>query len=267
MNSANLGERSSYGKIKSSAPSPFASSFCALIGGGVWWLGYSQHKEIKEISDEVRHITKNKIRAQLVESEHTRQTTLAGAEKAKTWQERERLRQATEKAYTERISRIDELAASFSEIEGTARSSEVFDEMNRILAEQGVDQALAYVATQEPEIMERVKGRAAAASEKNRVDLLPLLKSAKLQADRNHPAEADSLYAGVLALEPDWPDARNAFARFLIHRGEVIGPVEGNAKLKRAAQICQGTLALNLRESRLNLGPQHKIIWARLFPN
>ena len=145
------------------------------------------------------------------------------------------------------ISRIDELAASFAEIEGTARSTSVFDEMTRILAEEGVDQALAYAATQRPGILEKVKARAAAAREKNRADLLPLLKSAQLQADRNQPAEADRLFADILALEPDWPDARNAFAWFLIQRGEVIEPVEGNAKLREAVQICQGTLALNQR--------------------
>src|ERR1700722_4435484 len=220
----------------------------ALICGGVWWFGYSQHKEIKEISEEARHITKDKIRTQLLESvEHTRQTTLADAEKAKGWQERERLRKAAEKTYTESISRIDELAASFSEIEGTTKSSQVFDEMTRILAQEGVDQALAYVATQRPGILEKVKGRAPAASEKNRVDLLPLLKSAELQADRNQPEKAESVFADILALEPDWPDVRNAFAYFLIHRGEVIKPVEGNLKLKRAAELCQGTLALNER--------------------
>jgi tetratricopeptide (TPR) repeat protein len=220
----------------------------ALIGGSVWWFGYSQHSEIKEISEEARHITKDKIRAQLLESvEHTRQAALADAEKAKAWQERERLRKAAEKTYAESISRIDELAASFSEIEGTAKSSQVFDEMTRILAEQGVDQALAYVATQQPSILERVKGRAAAASEKNRVDLLPLLKSAQLLADRNNPAEADSLFGAILALEPDWPEARNAFAGYLTQQGEVIEPAKGNLMLKKAVEICQGTLALSQR--------------------
>src|SRR5580692_1746393 len=195
----------------------------ALICGGVWWFGYSQHKEIKEISEEARHITKDKIRAQLLESvEHTRQAALADAEKDKAWQERERLRKAAEKTYAESISRIDELAASFSEIEGTAKSSQVFDEMTRILAGQGVGQALAYVATQQPGILERVKGRTAAASEKNRVDLLPLLKRAELLADRNQPDNAENIFANILVYEPDWPDARNAFAWFLIHRGEVI---------------------------------------------
>jgi hypothetical protein len=106
------------------------------------------------------------------------------------------------------MSRIDELAASFAEIEGTARSSEVFDEMTRILAQEGVNQALAYAVTQRSSILEKVKARITAADEKNQVDLLPLLKSAQLQADRNRPAEADGLFGDILALEPDWPDAR-----------------------------------------------------------
>jgi hypothetical protein len=117
--------------------------------------------------------------------------------------------------------------------------------MTRILAEQGVDQALAYAATQRTGILEKVKARAAAARDKNRADLRPLLKSAQLQADRNHLAEADSVFADILVLEPEWSDARNAYASFLIQQGEVIEPGQGNLKLKKAAEICQGTLALN----------------------
>ena len=93
-----------------------------------------------------------------------------------------------------------------------------------------------------------MKARAAAAREKNRADLLPLLKSAQLEMERNHPAEAESLFEEILALEPNWIEPRNAFAEFLIHRGEVIEPAQGNAKLREAVQICQGTLAFNPRE-------------------
>jgi tetratricopeptide (TPR) repeat protein len=233
----------------------------ALIGGSVWWFGYSQHREIRRISEQARHITKEKIRAQLLESvEATRQAALADAQNAKSWEERERLRQAAEKAYAGSISRINELAASFAEIEGTVRSSQVFDEMTRILAEEGVNQALAYAATQRPGILEKVKARADDAREKNRSDLLPLVKSAQLEAERNHPAEAEHLFADIVALEPEWVEARNAFASFLIQRGEVIEPAEGNAKLRDAVQICQGTLALNQREK----SPQD---WARTQSN
>ena len=233
----------------------------ALIGGSVWWFGYSQHREIRRISEEARHITKEKIRAQLLESvEGTRQAALADAQKAKNWEERERLRQAAEKVYAGSISRINELAASFAEIQGTVRSSQVFDEMTRILAEEGVNQALAYAATQRLGILEKVKARADDAREKNRFDLLPLVKSAQLEAERNYPAEAEHLFADILALEPDWAEARNAFAWFLNQRGEVIEPAEGNAKLREAVQICQGTLALNQREK----SPQD---WARTQSN
>ena len=140
--------------------------------------------------------------------------------RAEGWEERERLRKAAEQANAARLSRIDELADSFAEIEGTSRSTHVFDEMTRILAEEGVDQAIAYAATQRAGILEKVEARAAATHEKNRADLLPLLKSAQLQADRNQPDEAERLFADILAREPDWPDALDAQFWFLITQGD-----------------------------------------------
>ena len=228
----------------------FALSFVllALIVSSVWWFGYRHHRDIQQISEEARHITKEKIRAQLLESvERTRQAALSEVQRAKGWEERGRLRQAAEKAYVGSISRIDELAASFAEIEGTARSSQVFDELTRILAEEGVEKALAYAAAQRAGILDKVKARAVHAHEKNRSDLLPLLKSAQLEAERNHPAEAERLFAEILALEPDWAEPRNALAWFLIQRGITVEPAKGNVKLKEAAEICRGTLALNQR--------------------
>jgi len=220
----------------------------ALIGGSIWWFGYSQHRDIQQISTD-RRITKSKIRAQLLESvERTRQAALAEAEKAESWKERERLRQAAEKAYQGSVSRIDELSASFAEIEGTDRSTDVFNEMTRILKKEGVDEALAYIARQRPAILEEVKARTDHTREKNRTELLPLLKGAQLETERNHPVEAEQRFREILALEPAWPEARNAFSWFLMQRGEVIEPAEGNAKLREAVQICQGTLALNPRE-------------------
>ena len=166
-------------------------------------------------------VTTEKIRAHLRESaERTHQVALAEAANARGWEERERLRKAAEQAHAGRLSRIDELADSFAEIEGTGRSTQVFDEMTRILAEESVDQALAYVATQRPGILEKVKARAIATREKNRADLLPLLKSAQLQADRNQPAEATRLFAEILAVAPDWPDALDAQFWFLIIQGD-----------------------------------------------
>jgi hypothetical protein len=54
----------------------------AIIGGSVWWFGYNQLREIQGISEEARHITKEKIRAQLLASvERTRQEALANAQR------------------------------------------------------------------------------------------------------------------------------------------------------------------------------------------
>ena len=94
--------------------------------------------------------------------------------------------------------------------------------MARILAEEGVDQALAYAGTQRSGILEKVKARAAAAREKNRADLLPLLKSVQLQADSAQPAEATCLFAEILAVDPDWPDALDAQFWFLITQGDHV---------------------------------------------
>ncbi|MBV8280434.1 MAG: DUF4062 domain-containing protein, partial [Candidatus Eremiobacteraeota bacterium] len=210
----------------------------------------------KEVLDRLT-ITTERIRAHLLESaERTHQVALAEATKASGWEARERLLKAAEKTHSGRLSRINELADSFAEIQGTARPTEVFDEMMRILAEEGVDQALAYVGFQRGGILEKVKARAIATRERNRADLLPLLKSAQLEAERNHPAEAEHLFREILALEPDWSELRNALVLFLIERGEVIEPAQGNAKLREAVQICEGTLALNPREK----SPQD---WAR----
>ena len=60
--------------------------------------------------------------------------------------------------------------------------------------------------------------------------------------------EAEDKYRKVVGDAGLWPEPRNAFAWFLIQRGQVIEPAQGNAKLQEAVQICQGTLALNPRE-------------------
>ena len=220
-----------------------------VIGGGAWWFGYRLHREIQAISEEARHITKEKVRAQLLESvERTRQVALAVAQKSKGWEERERLRQAAEKAYAGSVSRIDELAASFTEIEGTARSSQVFDEMTRILAEQGVDQALAYAAAQQPwhpresEGARRRRAREPTGAISSRCSRAP-----NSRPTATSPPRPNSLFTDILALEPDWPDARNAFAWFLIQQGIRIEPAKGNLGAEKAVEICQGTIALNQR--------------------
>ena len=182
---------------------------------------------------EAQKITKEKIRIHLLESaERTHQAELAKAEREQGWQRRQQLRDAAETEHAVRLSRIDELAASFAEIEGTAKSTDVFNEMSRILAEEGVDPALAYVGSLRQDILGAVMAHNVMARERNRAELRPLLRSAQLQAGRAAHAEAATLYRDILAVEPDWPEALHQHFWFLVERGDL-------------AILCQGYLAVH----------------------
>lgn len=200
----------------------------AVSGGGLWWLGHGQANIRKNLADlkAAQQITREKVRAKLMESaERTHQESLQEADKAATWQERKKRRDATEAEHTARLSRIDAVAQEFADIEGSKRATAVFDELKRILqSEKGsVDQALAYMQTQQPEILSRVRARAEAAHQKNRDELKPVLLSARLRADKgkeSDASEAGAAFDNVLALEPDWPEALEARFWFRIGRAD-----------------------------------------------
>ena len=170
---------------------------------------------------ETARLTTEKIRAHLRETvEETHRRELADAEKATDWKQRQRLRDAVEAAHAMRLAKIDDLAASFAEIEGRGLATSVFQEMTRILTEQGVDEAIAYVASQRTAILQTVRARVAAARERNRADLQPLLRAAALHESKGQPTQARALYADILSAEPDWPDALHDFIRFLVNQGD-----------------------------------------------
>lgn len=176
---------------------------------------------LAEIAKTVR-LTTEKIRVHLLQTaEDTHRREQAEADKETDWKRRQQLREAADNAHTVRLSRIDELAASFAEIEGRGKATSVFQEMTRILTEQGVDQAIAYVATQRSSIFQSIRARAAAARERNRGELQPLLRTAALHQAKGQPAKARALYDDILAVEPDWPEVLLATFWFLIDQGDL----------------------------------------------
>jgi tetratricopeptide (TPR) repeat protein len=166
-------------------------------------------------------ITTAKIRAHLHETvNETYRRELAQAEQTADWQQRQHLRDAANAAHQSRLGRIDELAASFAEMEGRGQINSVFKELSRILADQGVDEAIAFVASQRSRILQTVHARAAAAQASNRADLQPLLQAAGLHESKGQAAEARALYADILSAEPDWPLALYGYIRFLVNQGD-----------------------------------------------
>ncbi|WHZ14118.1 MAG: hypothetical protein OJF52_000953 [Nitrospira sp.] len=168
-------------------------------------------------------VNTEKIRAHLLQTtEETHRRELAEVEAATDWKKRQELREAADDAHRLRLSRIEELATSFAEIEGRGTSTKVFREMTRILKEQGVDETIAYVGAQRSSILQTVRTRATVAREHNRADLQPLLRTAALhQQAKGQATEARNLYTDIFAIEPDWPEALHAFFWFLTDQGDL----------------------------------------------
>ena len=177
--------------------------------------------QLDEIAEAAR-LTTEKIRAHLLQTAgETHRRELAEADAPKEWKERQRLREAADSAHEARLSRIEELAATFAEIEGRGTATSVFKEMTRILTEQGVDEAIAYVAAQRPSILKTVRARAAATRERNRADLQPLLQAAGLHEAKGQAPAARTLYTDILGADPDWPEALHAAFWFHANQGEI----------------------------------------------
>jgi tetratricopeptide (TPR) repeat protein len=164
-------------------------------------------------------VTAAKIQVHLLEaSERARDKALAAAKKEPRFDKRERLKELAESAHAARLSRIDDLAASFAEIEGRSDVTDEFRELLRILQdekENPVDKALAYAEKRRSARLDRVRARKLAEQERNRAELQIDLKAASLEATRGDDAAARQLFAELIELEPNWPEALETFAVFL----------------------------------------------------
>ncbi len=191
-----------------------------VLGGGGWFA----YERLIERTDAIATVTTKRIRTHLLAAvDDAYRRDLAQAEQAADWQERERQREAAEAQRAAQLARVDDLAAYFAEIERQGETTSVFKELTRILQEPGggVTEALAYMETKRPSILERVRARQAAARERNRAELEPLLTSARLYATQGQADAARGLYGEVLELEPNWPSALHNSLWFLIEQGDL----------------------------------------------
>ena len=163
-------------------------------------------------------VTRERIRAHLQEaSQRALDKDLAHAQAQATWQERERLQEAARAAHQQRLSRLDDFAAEFSRLEGSAEATGAFDELTRIVTDQGVDQALAWLESRRGGILQDYQQE----KERARSRLQPLLSGAKLAEAGGDTARAHSLYRDVLAADPAWAQARHDHLVFLVN---TLGP-------------------------------------------
>jgi tetratricopeptide (TPR) repeat protein len=120
------------------------------------------------------------------------------------------------KADAVRKGRIDDLVDTFMALDAKRDGSPVLREMTRILSEEGVDAALAYIDGQRGSVLDRIKARAEAVQAQNRAELQPLLQAAGLHAAKGQNDAARMGYRDVLSMEPQWPEALEVFGWFLV---------------------------------------------------
>ncbi len=220
------------------------------LGGGGWWA----YQSLSVKTEAIAVVTPERIRAQLLAAvQDTYRRQLAEAEGLADWKGRERAREAAQAQRAAQSGRVDELTASFEELAAGSKAGSVFAELTRILQEQGVGEALAYMETQRPGILSRVRARRAAAQAKDRAELEPLLTSAGLYAAEGSADAARGIYGEVLGLAPDWPQALDAHRRFLIDQGG-LASIRGNL----AAAGRDYRLALERAERLVELEPENR---------
>lgn len=141
------------------------------------------------------------------------------------FRKRETLRQADEAAHRHRLSRVEEHVATFAELAAAAGNSPVLDELLRVLDEQGIDQAIAYLDTRRAEILRKVSNK----MEEARAQLQPLLTAAQAALAAGKNDEAESLFRDLLHPDhPRWPQARLEFLQLLGSRYQQADKAEAN---------------------------------------
>jgi tetratricopeptide (TPR) repeat protein len=184
-----------------------------VISGIVTIVGYIEQKRRDG------PITIPKLQAQLldsIEATYRRQKEAAEAIVG-DWQERERQLEAALKQRDAQLQRMHALAEEFQRIASGADADTIASKLTRILQEQGPSQALDYIETQREDIVARFLADRAA----NLAKLEPLLASAGLYASEGEAEQARGLYAQIVELAPDWPEALDAHWGFLIDQGDL----------------------------------------------
>ena len=219
------------------------------LGGGGYWA----YTHLCSHVDEVGKIDAARIQAHLQHTvEQTYRRELAESERIQDWKERQQRREAVELAQAARLGTISQLGILIAEIEGRGQATSVFQEMTRILNDQGVDEALAYVESQKSDILKEARARQQAVREKNRQELQPLLTAAGLHQTKGEVAQARSLYAQILEIEPNWPAALHEAMWFAIAQGD---QARVHGTLQEVGTLCQQ--AHDLAQRLLKIAPEN----------
>jgi hypothetical protein len=220
----------------------------AAISTGVWWwVAHGPQATAEKVAGQFRY-DRSRMREQLVtEIRAQAQKRIASLNKTEDWRKINEI----EKVRDQQIADLDRFLDGIEQTSKEGEASESYLTASKLLQGKGVSEALAFLeakSSQRAELIETQKNRRDRDEKELRKLLQEELLAASLLEKQLRFTEAEDKYRKVVGDAGLWPEPRNAFAWFLIQRGQVIEPAQGNAKLQEAVQICQGTLALNPRE-------------------
>ena len=165
-----------------------------IIVGVIWQAGIlnDMRGSIEDYAANPEH-----IRGQIVGAiEQTYESALAKAETIKDWREKDDSIKLAQKQRDGNLECVDEFLQSIvAELESGDASRESI-EFARVLEEQGADEAIAYIAHIKKDILtsaEKLAEKAADSRAETRKELLPLLKAARLMANKGQYAAARKL--------------------------------------------------------------------------
>lgn len=186
------------------------------LGAGIAWKLNRNSTEIKDVvSTAVKESVEKLVNfsPELIEVQlrkqikATYQRELAEADKLPDWKKRDEARQWAEESRERRISQVEAFLLSITKMVESGNASPEFIELTRIIQEQGVEEALAYIALQESRLLDRAGKLVAEKQQVIRNTLAPLLEAVRLHYTRGEYAEARTRCEKLLAIDPNWPDA------------------------------------------------------------
>lgn len=248
----------------------------ATMGAAIWWV----NRDVGKVSEGVGKLSSDvdqlsvKTAAEVAKlyddpdalAERMRagirqkaESELAAAkQRGAKWQELRELERARDRA----IEQVDEVIRTIR-TGLTDDADPVFREASRILAEEGVDATLGYLASHQKDILQQVDRlveRAEDLRQRKRQALKPLLLQAELHETNLNWKEAVALYESVTSRAPQWSQARLRLGRLL---DQLIQYAEAQRHLEAAHQFAEEDDMRLQTSNALGLLYLHKADWQK----
>ena len=178
-----------------------------ILGGGICWTVLKTGESQKRIEAELASLKPEDIKEQLRQTiETTYQKELREADQLTDWQKRADAKKDAVTARDRKLGQVNEFLTSITTTIKSGGASPEFLELTRIVQEQGVNEALRYIAAQKPRLLDEARKLNEAKRFAVRKTLAPLLEEVRLQLTRGNPAAAGEGCDTLLDLDPTWGD-------------------------------------------------------------